>query len=111
MCQKYLGLSDSVMVDMYREGHVCGDMVDRVGGRPTGSVRISFGYMSSAEDVDVLISLIRENFVQDTSDDDQPEDSGPDTGLVTITGLHVYPVKSCAGMNVKRCGRIYYHFH
>ena len=104
MCQKHLGLSDAVMLDMYREGHVCGDMVDTVGGQPTGSVRISFGYMSSAGDVDVLISLIRENFVEDTSDDDQPEDALPDRGLVTVTALHVYPVKSCAGMNVKRCG-------
>ena len=107
MCQKHLGLYDAVMLDMYTEGHVCGDMMDTVGGRPTGSVRISFGYMSSAGDVDVLISLITDNFVQDTSDEDQPEDALPDIGLVTVTALHVYPVKSCAGMNVKRCGRFF----
>ena len=89
------------MLEMYREGHVCGDMVDTVGGRPTGSVRISFGYMSTPGDVDTLVSVIRDNFVQDTSDNDDHDDPG-DTGLVTVTGLHVYPVKSCAGMRVTR---------
>ena len=80
---------------------MCGDMVDTVGGRPTGSVRISFGYMSTPGDVDTLVSVIRDNFVQDTSDNDDHDDPG-DTGLVTVTGLHVYPVKSCAGMRVTR---------
>ena len=99
MCQKHLGLSDSLMLEMYREGHVCGDTVDTLGGQPTGSVRISLGYMSTLGDVDTLVSVIRDNYVQDTSDDD--DDPG-DTGLVTVTGLHVYPVKSCAGMSVRR---------
>ena len=102
MCQKHLGLTDTDMLEMFREGHVCGDAVDRVGERPTGSVRISFGYMSSSGDVDTLISLIRDNFVQNTGDDDAPGNTVPDTGLVTVTGLHVFPVKSCAGMKVKR---------
>ena len=100
MCQKHLGLSDSLMLEMYREGHVCGDTVDSVRGRPTGSVRISLGYMSTPGDVDTLVSVIRDNFVQDTNDDD--DDDPGDTGLVTVTGLHVYPVKSCAGMSVRR---------
>ena len=37
---------------------------------------------------------------KDTGDDD--DDDPGDTGLVTVTGLHVYPVKSCAGMRVTR---------
>jgi len=76
-------------------------MVDSVRGRPTGSVRISLGYMSTLRDVDTLVSVIRDNFVQDTNDDDDDDDPG-DTRLVTVTGLHVYPVKSCAGMSVRR---------
>ena len=47
---------------MYEAGHVCGDMVDLINGKPTGSVRISFGYMSSQADVDTLLQLIREGF-------------------------------------------------
>ena len=47
---------------MYEAGHVCGDMVDMINDKPTGSVRISFGYMSCQADVDTLIQLIREGF-------------------------------------------------
>ena len=47
---------------MYEAGHVCGDMVDLINGKPTGSVRISFGYMSRQADVDTLLQLIREGF-------------------------------------------------
>ena len=33
-------------------------------GVPTGAVRVSFGYYSEGSDVDKMIALIRENFVQ-----------------------------------------------
>ncbi|XP_051668600.1 molybdenum cofactor sulfurase isoform X2 [Manacus candei] len=39
-------------------GHVCGDDIDLVDGRPTGSVRISFGYMSSFEDAQTFLNFI-----------------------------------------------------
>ena len=61
-CQQYLGLTDQDLMAMYEAGHVCGDMVDLINGKPTGSVRISFGYMSSQADVDTLLQLIREGF-------------------------------------------------
>lgn len=44
-------------------GHVCGDKHDLVDGYPTGSVRISFGYMSTKKDADTLISMIEDSFV------------------------------------------------
>ena len=102
MCQKYLGLSDVDMLEMYREGHICGDMLDSVAGRPTGSVRISFGYMSTRGDVEALVTLIRDNFVhQISSSEEQTPSLGPGPGLVTVTGVNVYPVKSCGGMSVR----------
>lgn len=45
---------------------MCGDDVDLVDGRPTGSVRISFGYMSTFRDADKFVSFVEENF-KDTS--------------------------------------------
>lgn len=41
-----------------KAGHVCGDNIDLVNGRPTGSVRISFGYMSTFEDCQKFLSFI-----------------------------------------------------
>lgn len=41
-----------------KAGHVCGDSIDLVDGRPTGSVRVSFGYMSTFEDCQKFLSFI-----------------------------------------------------
>ncbi|BAF20240.2 Os06g0670000, partial [Oryza sativa Japonica Group] len=37
----------------YQAGHVCWDDNDIINGKPTGAVRISFGYMSTFEDAEV----------------------------------------------------------
>lgn len=47
-------------------GHVCGDARDLVDGLPTGSVRVSFGYMSTYTDADQLLRMVRECFIQGT---------------------------------------------
>ena len=67
-CQHHLGLTDQDLMAMYEAGHVCGDMVDIINDKPTGSVRISFGYMSCQADVDTLIQLIREIFKIETKE-------------------------------------------
>lgn len=38
--------------------------MDLVAGIPTGSIRVSFGYMSTREDVDNLISFIKDCFME-----------------------------------------------
>lgn len=47
-----------------KAGHVCGDNVDLVDGRPTGSVRVSFGYMSTFEDCQRFLNFVTECFVE-----------------------------------------------
>lgn len=42
---------------------MCGDTRDLVDGRPTGSVRVSFGYSSTYGDADTLLRMVRESFV------------------------------------------------
>lgn len=44
-------------------GHVCGDSIDLVDGQPTGSVRVSFGYMSTFEDCQNFLNFVAECFV------------------------------------------------
>ena len=48
----------------YKHGHVCGDSLDLIDGVPTGSVRISFGYMSTLEDVRRFMEFITHCFVE-----------------------------------------------
>lgn len=49
---------------MYKAGHKCGDELDLVNGRPTGAIRVSFGYYNTFNDVDKLISMICTCFVK-----------------------------------------------
>ncbi|XP_042565485.1 molybdenum cofactor sulfurase isoform X2 [Clupea harengus] len=57
-CQVFLGISNQEVKDNLEAGHVCGDSIDLVDGRPTGSVRVSFGYMSTFEDCQKFLSFI-----------------------------------------------------
>ncbi|XP_054439520.1 molybdenum cofactor sulfurase isoform X2 [Pteronotus mesoamericanus] len=57
-CQKHLGMSDEMVKKHLQAGHVCGDDVDLIDGQPTGSVRISFGYMSTLEDAQAFLKFI-----------------------------------------------------
>lgn len=42
---------------------MCGDAMDIVDGHPTGSVRISFGYMSTMKDARIFIDFITNTFL------------------------------------------------
>ncbi|XP_039567032.1 molybdenum cofactor sulfurase isoform X2 [Passer montanus] len=57
-CQMHLDISNEDIQRNLQAGHVCGDNIDLVDGRPTGSVRISFGYMSSFEDAQTFLNFI-----------------------------------------------------
>ncbi|PSN40230.1 Molybdenum cofactor sulfurase [Blattella germanica] len=71
-CQRHLGLSDEDSIKIYQAGHVCGDDKDLVNGQPTGTVRASFGYMTTKKDVDKLIKMLILCFVHGTPVKKQP---------------------------------------
>ncbi|XP_067008145.2 molybdenum cofactor sulfurase 2 [Anabrus simplex] len=62
-CQRHLGLTIQELQKHFQAGHVCGDERDLVDGQPTGSIRISFGYMSSKDDADKFLDMITTCFV------------------------------------------------
>ncbi|MBZ3890335.1 Molybdenum cofactor sulfurase [Sciurus carolinensis] len=57
-CQRHLGISNEKVKKHLQAGHVCGDDVDLIDGQPTGSVRVSFGYMSTLEDAQAFLKFI-----------------------------------------------------
>lgn len=63
-CQKYLGLSSEQIKSNFEAGHVCGDDRDLIDGKPTGSIRISFGYMSTISDAQRCLQFIGECFLE-----------------------------------------------
>ncbi|XP_065222497.1 molybdenum cofactor sulfurase 3 [Planococcus citri] len=62
-CQRHLNLSDEQLKINFQKGHTCADNIDLIDGLPTGSVRVSLGYMSDKHDVDELLNMIINCFV------------------------------------------------
>ncbi|XP_049945847.1 molybdenum cofactor sulfurase 3 [Schistocerca serialis cubense] len=63
-CQVHLKLSSDDVRKHFQAGHICGDERDLIDGQPTGSVRISFGYMSTEHDVDRFLEMVESAFVR-----------------------------------------------
>ncbi|KAJ1260323.1 hypothetical protein BS78_10G223400 [Paspalum vaginatum] len=112
-CAKYVGLSHSDLVSNFEAGHVCWDDNDVINGKPTGAVRISFGYMSTYEDAEEFLNLLQSSFVSKSVGlnngylvnmntlnlvDYWSQQAVSDIRLKSIT---VYPVKSCQGFSVQ----------
>ncbi|XP_070536354.1 molybdenum cofactor sulfurase-like [Ptychodera flava] len=62
-CRRYLDMTLEQLKQNFDAGHVCGDDFDLIDGQPTGSVRISFGYMSNYGDACKFLSFIEQCFV------------------------------------------------
>ncbi|XP_066581358.1 molybdenum cofactor sulfurase isoform X2 [Prorops nasuta] len=62
-CQRHLSLSNEEILKNYEAGYVCGGSTDLINGKPTGAIRISFGYMSTIKDVDTILNMIKKCFV------------------------------------------------
>ncbi|CAH8381281.1 unnamed protein product [Eruca vesicaria subsp. sativa] len=115
-CAKYLDLSHSDLLSNVEAGHVCWDDNDVINGKPTGAVRVSFGYMSTFVEAKKFIDFIISSFVtpstkigngiavngrfaQLPSEEFESKESFPRHYLKSIT---IYPIKSCAGFSVNR---------
>lgn len=66
-CQRHLSLATETILQNYEAGYVCGGTVDLMNGKPTGAVRVSFGYMSTIKDVETILLMIVKCFVDGPS--------------------------------------------
>jgi len=90
-----------------------------IGGRATGAVRISFGYMTRIEEIDKFVQFLFDEFRDCTASGERmqlPADiqSAMKAAVTPITpisascepadyqvhSIYIYPVKSCGGQNV-----------
>ncbi|GMN56533.1 hypothetical protein TIFTF001_025648 [Ficus carica] len=106
-CAKYIGLSHMDLLSNVEAGHVCWDDNDIVNGKPTGAVRVSFGYMSTYEDAKKFVDFITRSFVALPSQTPsffkfkQGDEAMPSTGKVNLKSIVIYPIKSCAGFSAQ----------
>ena len=103
-CQKYLKLSDELMLRFLEAGHTCGDKIDLVNGVPTGAVRISFGFYNTIEDADKLITMLERNFIESKApvSVDVETSPVPSNESIRVREICVYPIKSCASFKVAK---------
>lgn len=114
-CSNLLELSVSEIRANLEAGHVCWDDHDIFNDKPTGAVRVSFGYMSSIEDALALVDFIRKYFINKregrlNSPWNQPlmrnlqkltsNVSGKNDHNIYLESITVYPIKSCSGFTV-----------
>ncbi|XP_011702725.1 PREDICTED: molybdenum cofactor sulfurase 3 [Wasmannia auropunctata] len=64
-CQRHLSLSPREILQNYEAGYTCGGAADLMNGKPTGAVRISFGYMSTIKDVQTVLLMITKCFIDE----------------------------------------------
>ncbi|KAH8292924.1 hypothetical protein KR044_008869 [Drosophila immigrans] len=116
-CQRYLQLSDETMDAIYkRAGRVCGDYYDLFDGQPTGAVRVSFGYMTRLQDVERLLQMLRDSYVnvnrqqrlnfiaQQVEQLPQPLQQRAHHLQPRLLQLAIYPIKSCAAFKLTNSG-------
>ncbi|KAL0050843.1 hypothetical protein WJX82_008290 [Trebouxia sp. C0006] len=129
-CARHLGISASQSKRNFEAGHVCWDDNDIIDGRPTGAVRVSFGWMSSLQDAEAILTFVQTCFLNTagynpspgvstlpsliTSDSSQEASEKPGSRPDSISdphldshasqgsleGIWVYPIKSCGGIRV-----------
>ena len=91
--ESWLGLNTADKMRHFKAGHVCWDDFDMENGRLLGSIRASFGAMSSPDDVDALFSFIRSYYVQESPP--FPTTVAPSSFKTVLQSLALYPIKSC----------------
>jgi molybdenum cofactor sulfurtransferase len=99
-CSRTLNLTTQDLRNNFKQGHVCWDDNDIIEGRPTGSVRLSFGWSSTLSDVDILIEMITRCFLV-TSIPNAPTDKQANRSpCLRLSNFIIYPLKSCHGIQV-----------
>jgi molybdenum cofactor sulfurtransferase len=103
-CQLELGFSEEELLYNFQQaGHVCGDEVSLVKGRPTGAIRVSFGKDSTWEDLDAVVCFVQQVFARPKAEfvaEPVRWDAKPRN--VVLSELYLFPIKSCAAQRVKR---------
>ena len=97
----YLGLAPWELQRNFSAGYRCGGEDDIVAGKPTGTIRVSLGAMSTTRDVNAFVEFLREFFVDRTvhsETNSAPDDTEPSDFY--IEALNVYPIKSCGAWPV-----------
>ncbi|KAJ2456095.1 hypothetical protein GGF42_003320 [Coemansia sp. RSA 2424] len=117
--RRWLNLTTPDLIRYASLGYACGDDNDVIAGKPVGAMRVSFGAMTSREDIDKFAAFLVRHFhnylcskamasapmsvVGSLSSDWALPPPPPIAQLqVEVDQVVVYPIKSCHGWRVPR---------
>lgn len=103
-CQTFLKHSNEELIKQFHTGHVCGDAHDLVDGKPTGSIRVSFGLNNTKEDVVKFLKMVKDCYLENrkvaidrVSIAQQYKQFNAPCKLKSI---RIYPIKSCGAFKI-----------
>lgn len=105
-CQEYLHMTEEDILHNFEFGRTChGGYGDIIGEKPTGAVRISFGYMTKIREIDKFLTFLKEEFLETrpflSLDTTTGEVDSVHTSMnYKIKDIYLYPIKSCGGQRV-----------
>lgn len=94
-----IGYTEEDIISNHTKGHICGDTMDVINGKPTGAIRVSLGAMSSVEDVNALIQCLQKYFIDSCSQNSRSSILSSSDSTY-IKAILVYPIKSCGSFSV-----------
>ncbi|KAF9583987.1 hypothetical protein BGW38_007940 [Lunasporangiospora selenospora] len=111
--QRWLNLTADEVKSNLAAGHVCWDDTDILNGKPTGSVRVSLGAMTTLDDIESFIAFLKEYFidhsnpdaaanVMDSVDGNEQHLLNGSADHVQVDTVIIYPIKSCQGFKIPR---------
>ena len=95
----HIGLQSDDLRRFYNAGHRCDNEKDIQDGKPVGMIRISFGAMSTLQDIDKFIRFLEDFFIDKAECLDMEVEYNASSDLV-IEELSIYPIKSCGAWSI-----------
>ncbi|KAF9971203.1 hypothetical protein BGZ73_005901 [Actinomortierella ambigua] len=103
--QRWLEYTADDVKHMFELGHVCSGDTDILNDKPTGSIRVSIGAMSTAQDVLRLLDFLSEHFVEasepsEVADSVDAKEQQTNDPLDNVDSPTIHPIRSCKGQKI-----------
>ncbi|CAG8566047.1 15232_t:CDS:10, partial [Acaulospora morrowiae] len=99
---RWVNISGDESMANYKAGKICSDDKDIFNNKPTGSIRISLGAMSTIEDIIIWLDFFKKYFVEETPTNyiTQNKNVVQNKSQIFLERLTLYPIKSCHGYTI-----------
>ncbi|CAG8606798.1 15196_t:CDS:10, partial [Racocetra persica] len=104
---RWVNVKSDQVITNFKTGKVCGDDHDIYNGKPTGSIRISIGAMSTIDDILIWLDFFNTYFVESTPPYNVSQNMVFDANIthsnqsnLILERVTLFPIKSCHGFTI-----------